>query len=204
MHLDKQARLPALIASLLVLAGCATKPTERVVLLPSPEGVVGEVSVTQLEGAHKAVRLKDAYATAASSKKDVIAQVSTQDEVNARYGRLLSGLPMRPRIVTLYFIEGKDELTLESIKTLDEIKTLLGSQPAADITIVGHTDTIGSQKSNDELSLKRAVAIRAQLLQAGADANRIAAAGRGERELLVPTADEVVEPRNRRVEVTIR
>jgi len=202
MPLDRQV-LP-LLAGLLVLAGCATKPTERVVLLPSPEGVVGEVSVTQIDGEHKAVRLKDAYATAAASKRDVVAQVSTRDEVSARYGRLLNGLPVRPRVVTLYFIEGKDELTMESGKTLEEIKALLASQPVADITIVGHTDTIGSQKSNDELSLKRALSIRTQLVQAGADANRIAAAGRGERELLVPTADEVVEPRNRRVEVTIR
>lgn len=204
MRLDALPLAPLLGAALLALAGCATKPTERVILLPSPEGVVGEVSVTQAEGEHKSVRLKDAYASAAASKKEVVAQLSTRDEVNARYGQLLKGLPVRPRILTLYFVEGKDELTAESITTLEEIKTVLSTQAVADITIVGHTDTVGSQKSNDELSLRRANAIRTQLIQAGADASRIAAAGRGERELLVPTADEVVEPRNRRVEITIR
>lgn len=46
--------------------------------------------------------------------------------------------------------------------------------------------------------------MRGELARIGIPADRIQAAGRGEREPLVPTPDEVAEPRNRRVEVTVR
>jgi OmpA-OmpF porin, OOP family len=54
------------------------------------------------------------------------------------------------------------------------------------------------------LSLVRAEAVRAMLMQRGIKASFVRAVGRGEREPLVPTADEQPEPRNRRVEVIVR
>ena len=70
--------------------------------------------------------------------------------------------------------------------------------------VIGHTDTVGSRESNDELSRQRAASVRAMLIEAGFPADKMEIAGRGERELLVPTANEVDEPRNRRVEINIR
>jgi outer membrane protein OmpA-like peptidoglycan-associated protein len=58
--------------------------------------------------------------------------------------------------------------------------------------------------ANDQLSLRRAQALRDRLLAAGADAARIRTAGRGEREPAVPTDDGVAEPRNHRIEITLR
>ena len=67
-----------------------------------------------------------------------------------------------------------------------------------------YTDAKGSDAYNDALSLRRAQRIRAELIRLGIDPARIAAEGRGKRELLVPTPDNQAEPRNRRVEVEVR
>ena len=70
--------------------------------------------------------------------------------------------------------------------------------------MTGHTDRVGSVADNDRLSLQRAEAVRAMLIQRGIKASFLRAVGRGEREPLIPTADEQAEPRNRRVEVIVR
>ena len=57
---------------------------------------------------------------------------------------------------------------------------------------------------NDALARQRAETVRAALIARGARAENIVAIGRGKRELLVPTADGVAEPRNRRVEIVVR
>ena len=84
------------------------------------------------------------------------------------------------------------------------IKAELAARPAPEIVVTGHTDRVASLAYNDELSLKRAQAVRSALIAAGIDAAQIEVAGRGEREPAVATADEVDEERNRRVEITVR
>ena len=70
--------------------------------------------------------------------------------------------------------------------------------------MTGHTDRVGSEADNDRLSLQRAEAVRAMLIQRGINSSFLRAVGRGEREPLIPTPDEQAEPRNRRVEVIVR
>ena len=73
----------------------------------------------------------------------------------------------------------------------------------ARITATGHTDTSGSAAYNLELSQRRAEAVASELVRQGVPATDIVTIGRGEEDLLVPTADGVREPRNRRVEIVI-
>ena len=73
----------------------------------------------------------------------------------------------------------------------------------ARITATGHTDASGSAAYNLELSRRRAEAVAGELVRLGVPAAEIATVGRGEEDLLVPTADGVREPRNRRVEIVI-
>ncbi len=73
----------------------------------------------------------------------------------------------------------------------------------ARITVTGHTDTSGSAAYNLELSRRRAEAVTSELVRQGVPATEIATVGRGEEDLLVPTADGVREPRNRRVEIVV-
>jgi outer membrane protein OmpA-like peptidoglycan-associated protein len=63
---------------------------------------------------------------------------------------------------------------------------------------------MGTAASNIELGLRRANAIRSVLIDAGVDAALIEATSHGEADLLVKTTDEVPEPRNRRVNITVK
>jgi hypothetical protein len=74
---------------------------------------------------------------------------------------------------------------------------------AAQIEVIGHTDTVGSAAYNLELSQRRAESVANELIALGVPATAIATVGRGEEDLLVPTADGVDEPRNRRVEIVV-
>jgi outer membrane protein OmpA-like peptidoglycan-associated protein len=69
------------------------------------------------------------------------------------------------------------------------------------ITVTGHTDTVGSNAYNQRLSLRRARAVERALIADGIPRDDIVARGVGKQGLLVPTADQVREPQNRRVEI---
>jgi outer membrane protein OmpA-like peptidoglycan-associated protein len=176
-------------------------PADRVVLLPGADGKTGAVSVKTSGGERL---LDQPYAAAAVDRQGRI-EAGREDEasVRERYGAALGAQPMRPVSFVVNFVSGTDELTTESRPVLDQIKAEAARRPAAEIVAIGHTDSVGTDAANDVLSLKRAEAVRAALLAAGAVA-RIEAAGRGEREPLIATADEVAEPRNRRVEINVR
>jgi outer membrane protein OmpA-like peptidoglycan-associated protein len=87
---------------------------------------------------------------------------------------------------------------------LDRISREVARRPAAEVIAIGHTDRVGNAQQNDALSLQRAERARELLVRMGIPPARITTVGRGEREPLVPTDDEVAEPRNRRVEITVR
>ena len=97
-----------------------------------------------------------------------------------------------------------EELTDESRALLPQILQAVRNRPFPDVAVVGHTDTTGTNAGNYELGLRRANAIRGRLLEAGIDAALIEVSSHGESDLLVKTADGVPEPRNRRVEITVR
>ena len=91
-------------------------------------------------------------------------------------------------------------MTADMERVLAEVKR----RPAPDVIVVGQTDRVGQVPDNDRLALRRAEKMRQELLRQGLPADSVQAAGRGEREPLVLTADEVAEPRNRRVEMLVR
>jgi outer membrane protein OmpA-like peptidoglycan-associated protein len=74
---------------------------------------------------------------------------------------------------------------------------------APQVSVTGHTDTAGSAAYNQQLSERRAEMVAQQLEREGVPATSIITTGRGEQDLLVPTADGVREPRNRRVEIVV-
>ena len=189
--------------ALLLLAGCA-KPArdDLYVLMPGQEGKTGALSVES--GGRQAV-LDQPYAAARVKEPGrVEAGVVTPQEAQQAFGPALAAQPDRPSSFVLYFLEARDELTPESKLVVGSILTEIAKRPAPEIVVIGHTDRVGSVPYNDALSLRRAERMRDELVKAGVAADRISVAGRGEREPLVPTADEVAEPRNRRVEINVR
>ncbi|MBL8675565.1 MAG: OmpA family protein [Rhodospirillales bacterium] len=71
------------------------------------------------------------------------------------------------------------------------------------LDVTGHADKSGGDAYNMALSLRRANAVKDQLVREGIPANQIAVVGRGESMPLVQTADGVREPQNRRVEIVL-
>jgi outer membrane protein OmpA-like peptidoglycan-associated protein len=131
---------------------------------------------------------------------------TTDAEVKRVFGPSLTAQPPRPMTFLLYFLHDSDELTAESQATVAAIVSEIGRRAVPEVVVVGHTDTVGTDEHNDRLSIQRAQRVRSGLLARGLGlpASDVLAAGRGKRETLVPTADQVAEPRNRRVEVVVR
>jgi outer membrane protein OmpA-like peptidoglycan-associated protein len=104
----------------------------------------------------------------------------------------------------LYFEADSTDLTAASRADLARILDAIRERASVDTSVTGHTDTAGEPKRNYELGLRRAMAVGALLAAAGVDPGLLDIGSHGEANLLVPTADGVAEPRNRRVEVTVR
>lgn len=190
------------LSGLALLAACAG-PRETYVVLPDERGGAGRLTITPRQG--QALTLQGAYASALaeSGQAPQPARLS-EAEIKAAFAEALSARPQAPQRFTLYFREGSDELTPESKRDLEQVMAEVGKRPAPDVIVVGHTDRVGHQADNDRLALRRAERLRQELLRQGLPADSVQAAGRGEREPLVETADEVAEPRNRRVEMLVR
>ncbi|MBX9904470.1 MAG: OmpA family protein [Burkholderiales bacterium] len=180
----------------------AAQPKTVVVLVPGADGKVGAVSVKSAQGE---TVINNAYASATTTGNAApVTGSSNAAQVQQTFGETARALPPPPVSYTLNFLEGRDEYTPESHQTIETVLRELAKRPAAEIAVIGHTDRVGALEYNDKLSLQRAERVRADFIRRGVAERSISVAGRGEREPLVATADEVAEARNRRVEINIR
>jgi len=196
-----------LVAIAALLAGCAdppkTHPPQLVVVVPDRDGKVGTVVVT---GDGGSTTLNQAYAAA---RVEVVggkseARPASEGEVKKVFAVAIAAQPLRPVSFFLYFQLDTDEYTPESKQAFDSVFAEIARRKAAEIAVIGHTDRVGPLEYNDTLSLKRAERVRNDFVERGIPTASVSVAGRGEREPIVPTADEVSEPRNRRVEISVR
>jgi OOP family OmpA-OmpF porin len=185
-----------------LLCACST-PRDRITLLPDPDGRVGAVVV---KSATQSQVLDKPYASVDVARGGAIAQsMDSASAVQAHYGQLLAAQPPRPVTFTINFLfDSATQLAPESSATVVKLKATLKDWPAPHLTVVGHTDLVGTDTFNDKLSLRRAQTVAAFLVKAGIPARQIETAARGKREPLVPTADGVPNQANRRVVITIQ
>jgi outer membrane protein OmpA-like peptidoglycan-associated protein len=188
----------AMSLAFLLLGGCAS---ERVVLLPS---VDARPSAVVVRDAGREIVLDQPYAATVRSMGGQTAYQSSAENVSERFGKALDARPPRPSSYVLYFETGSNTLTPESQAALAGIRKEIGERPASEVMVIGHTDRVGSVESNDQLSKLRAESLRDLLIESGVPADKLETIGRGERDPLVPTEDEVDEPKNRRVEINVR
>ena len=101
----------------------------------------------------------------------------------------------------IYFDFDKSKLSDVSI---EEIKNFINTNKKTikKFIVVGHTDTMGTKKYNQALSLERAEAIQKILIELGIEKNNIRILGKGEDNLRVQTDDEINHPANRRAEIS--
>jgi len=178
-------------------------PLSKVVLLPDADGKAGAITIKTSAGEQL---LSTAFGSASVDRQGGISSASEDPtKVSQQYASTLSARPTAPVSFTVYFEFGS-ALDISPViqPVLEQLGAALASYPGAEITVIGHTDRVGSLESNDVLSLQRAETVRTLILQAGIQASMLEVAGRGEREPIVPTADEVAEPKNRRVEINLR
>lgn len=201
----------AAIGLAIALAACAQPPkpkpkpqpqySERVILLPSQDGRPSAIVIRRATGEQELAAPYQALELAAG--KELPAELSPA-EVTKRYGGVLAVQPARPFSYALFFTTGTTELTSQSKASLNAVREKIKGFPAAQVTVIGHTDRVGTPEANDALSLKRAGVVRDMLVTIGIARDAIEVVGRGEREPLVPTPDGKAEERNRRVEIKLR
>jgi outer membrane protein OmpA-like peptidoglycan-associated protein len=90
------------------------------------------------------------------------------------------------------------------MELLPEIVQIINRWPEPQVSIIGHTDTVGNEDTNNLLSQKRAETMRNLLIDAGISIEVIKIRAHGKSDPLVPTGPNVSEPRNRRVEILVR
>ncbi|MFI0546139.1 MAG: OmpA family protein [Brachymonas sp.] len=199
MLMNKACRLTLLVAATFTLAACA--PALRITLLPQPDGSASAVTVQN----DKAQAVIDQpYAQGKVSSMGIQQGKTDATAVAKTYGQVLALQPAASHRYTLHFVTGTSDLLPESQAQLPAILGQAKALDGGEIIIAGHTDRVGDAARNDQLSRERALALRQIFVAAGFADYRVRAVGRGEREPLVPTADEVDEPANRRVEIVVR
>jgi outer membrane protein OmpA-like peptidoglycan-associated protein len=108
-----------------------------------------------------------------------------------------------PESFTVYFGFDSAQLSSEAREVLSRVAEAAEDRSDAEISATGFTDTVGPEDYNQDLSFRRAQAVKEALSGRGIDADRIGTAARGENQLAVDTGDGVREPRNRRVEISL-
>ena len=108
-----------------------------------------------------------------------------------------------PANFIVYFGFDRTNLTDRARATLDEVVGAVNSMGATALSIVGHADTVGSQAYNQGLSERRARRVGNALVERGIPASAMTLAGRSENDPAVATGNNVREPKNRRVEITL-
>jgi peptidoglycan-associated lipoprotein len=206
---------PVAILSAIVVAGVVSacgpprvRTPERpgqaqTVLLPDSDSkTVGRATVSNASGSATLEAARESTVVSAGEPPAPITVLS-ESEVDRLFGDALNALPPAPQRFTLYFRFESDALTDESRALVPEILKAVRERPVPDLIIVGHTDTTGTAAANFELGRTRALMVRSILVEAGVNAV-MDITSHGESDLQVPTADGTLEPRNRRVEISVR
>ena len=111
--------------------------------------------------------------------------------------------PVLPSKYMVFFDFDKADITKEAAAIIDKAAADAKAGRKTRIDLTGHTDTTGPDAYNMRLSLKRANAVKTELIKRGIASDGIAVVGKGFHDLLVKTRDGVREPQNRRVEIVL-
>ena len=142
---------------------------------------------------------------AEEKKKAQEAQAKLEAEKLAQEKRKLLEAKMQEIIETehITFELNKATLTEKSINTVSHIATILQENPQINVEIGGHTDSLGNDDYNLNLSQKRVNAVKAKLMSMEIDESRMKAVGYGETQALVSNDSKENRRKNRRVEFKI-
>lgn len=175
-------------------------PPSYLVLLPNADGTTGQVFLQSNQGRQTLNRPKQGADLVGGSNAFPVSDAQLKRD----FGAVMAARPTLPERYRVYFAPGTSSLTAESTGVFNTIIQRSRMFSALEVLIVGHTDTRGEADVNYELGLRRARGLAEMLVAQGIQALSIEIGSEGENLPLVPTRDNTAEPRNRRVEVTLR
>ncbi len=156
--------------------------------LPKPGAPIAQPSPTQPASASQAVVAPRPVAPAAATTTATTTAADSRPSAN----------------MNILFVTGSAELTPSAVQALRTLGQALTheSMGQSRFLIEGHTDSVGDRAMNQNLSERRAATVAGFLVQEfRLPPERLSTRGVGEEQLMVPTADNVPEPRNRRVHI---
>lgn len=184
----------------LCLSGCSGT---TLILLPDENGNVGTITVTTQGDLRVIDKAFHSVIAGGGSSRLTETQPLSEAQVNHEYADLLKAQPAKPSSFIVYFFTGSSDLVKESLAIIPRVIDRIKAQMPTEISIIGHTDTTGSDSLNNKLSLKRARAIEKILKDSIPSLHEVEVFFFGSKNLLVPTPSNVDEPRNRRVEILV-
>jgi len=180
---------------------------DLIVLLPDPDGKVGTITVTTNGGSQVVNKPGYAIEIEDSNKVPIAPKPLNENEIKDVFGSALSAQPdssNRFLLFILYFEHDTTKLTHGSKDLLPKVLRTIKNRKPNEVYVVGHTDLVGTEAYNTELSSKRARYVRDLLVSNGIESGTFFVSYYGKSRPVVPTKNEVPEPRNRRVEVLVR
>jgi adhesin transport system outer membrane protein len=173
---------------------------DYVALLENPDGTTGKVIIKGGKGEQVIDQARHGAPLDGSKPAAPVGE----ELIKRDFAEAMAARPPLPEQMILYFRSGSTTMTAESLAVLPNVIESIARHPAAEILIVGHTDTRGPTRANDALGMKRANVVVRKIKERGLKVQTLTVESRGERELLIQTPDNTAEPRNRRVRISIR
>jgi outer membrane protein OmpA-like peptidoglycan-associated protein len=176
------------------------------VLLPNPDGSIGEIEVVSQKGSQTLTEANQSTRVTNLKSKPSSPEILSDNVIASTFGEVIAIEPTHPEKYILYFKFDSTALAPQSENILPTIiESLKNRRPLeTEIVVSGHSDRVGNKEYNIILSLKRAKSVKNKLSSMGARDFIIDVTSHGEGNPLIKTADNVSEPRNRRVEVIVK
>jgi outer membrane protein OmpA-like peptidoglycan-associated protein len=165
-------------------------------------GVIGNQTGSTARGAIIGAVIGGAAGAIIGHQMDQQAKELQQDIPGATISRVGEGIAVTFASGVLYPFNST-EILPDGKANLQSLANSLEKYPNSDILIVGHTDSVGTDAYNLDLSQRRALAASAYLQSLGVPASRLHATGKGESEPIQPNDTEAGRAQNRRVEIAI-
>jgi outer membrane protein OmpA-like peptidoglycan-associated protein len=159
---------PPVVRKAVPQAASAPVPTTRFVLLPDPDGKVGQLDVNTSAGSQKLDKPWESTQAASPDRIPSGPKVMDEKEVRDIFKDALAAQP-KPAVYIIHFKSGRAELTDESLQLILEVLEAIKSQKSNHVIVIGHTDTVASVKYNRRLSRLRAKSVADLLVSRGVD-----------------------------------
>lgn len=172
--------------------------------MPDLDDKVGIMEISTAGGVQILNRAWQSTENANQDRKPSKPKILSKEEVRKIFYEALAAEPLPPINFIVYFGTNSAVLSNNSLPQMAKVFDAIRARKTVDIVVSGHTDTAGTAIYNHNLSLRRARGVAYLLLEGGIDRRNIQVTYHGKGNPLIPTPDGVAEPRNRRVEITIR